>query len=34
MNLKMPITTKIGQIPTEKLVAAISAVEDGVCYKL
>jgi hypothetical protein len=34
MNLKMPISTKIWQIPTEKLVAAISAVEDGECYKL
>lgn len=34
MNLKMPISTKIWQIPTDKLVAAISAVEDGECYKL
>lgn len=34
INLKMPISTKIWQIPTEKLVAAISAVEDGECYKL
>ena len=34
MNLTMPISTKIWQIPTDKLVAAISAVEDGECYKL
>lgn len=34
MNLWMPLSTKIRDIPTEKLVAAIAAVEDGECYKL
>lgn len=34
MNLQVPITTQIWDIPTDKLVAAISAVEDGECYKL
>jgi hypothetical protein len=34
MNLQVSILTKIRDIPTEKLVAAISAVEDKECYKL